>query len=161
MDTRKYGSGFVKPEDVRDGPRQEKIINVYISEKYDCLVLDLESGDQLSLNNTTTRVMNRAGCADFPLPVLHGRASLVVVYRWTIRGAGRGQRLRSALHDRERQLAGPGDRTLARALYRFPRWERKRDDRCSAHFGTATISRQRRNKSTSSACVAVATRRSR
>ena len=60
MDTRKYGSGFVKPEDVRDGPRQEKIINVYISEKYDCLVLDLESGDQLSLNNTTTRVMNRA-----------------------------------------------------------------------------------------------------
>ena len=30
------------------------------------------------------------GCADFPLPVLHGRALLTEVYRWTIRAAGRG-----------------------------------------------------------------------
>src|SRR6516164_4153524 len=36
-------------------------------------------------------IPHRPGCADFPLPVLHGRASLVVVYRWTIRGAGRGR----------------------------------------------------------------------
>src|SRR6516164_4063309 len=41
--------------------------------------------------------LRRRSAADFPLPVLHGRASLVVVYRWTIRGAGRGQRLRSAI----------------------------------------------------------------
>ena len=60
MDTRKYGAGFVKPEDVRDGPRQEKIVNVYISEKFKCPVLDFESGDQFSLNVTNTRVMNRA-----------------------------------------------------------------------------------------------------
>jgi hypothetical protein len=60
MDMRKYGSGFVKPEDVRDGPRQEKIVNVYISEKFKCPVLDFESGDQLSLNMTNTRAMNRA-----------------------------------------------------------------------------------------------------
>ena len=47
------------------------------------------------------KMKNRPGCADFPLPVLHGRASLVVVYRWTIRGAGRGQRLRSAVNRRQ------------------------------------------------------------
>src|SRR5215471_17612362 len=46
-------------------------------------------------------IPHRPGCADFPLPVLHGRASLVVVYRWTIRGAGRGQRLRSAVNRRQ------------------------------------------------------------
>src|SRR6516162_5945795 len=42
-------------------------------------------------------IPHRPGCADFPLPVLHGRASLVVVYRWTIRGAGRGQRFAAIL----------------------------------------------------------------
>jgi hypothetical protein len=60
MDMRKYGAGFVRPEDVRDGPRQEKIVNVFISEKFKCPVLDFESGDQLSLNMTNTRAMNRA-----------------------------------------------------------------------------------------------------
>jgi hypothetical protein len=35
MDMRKYGSGPVHPEDVRDGPRQEKIVDVSINEKFD------------------------------------------------------------------------------------------------------------------------------
>ena len=43
-------------------------------------------------------IPHRPGCADFPLPVLHGRASLAIVYRWTIRAAGRGWRLRSAVN---------------------------------------------------------------
>jgi len=60
MDMRKYGSAFIKPDDVRDGPRQERIVNVYVSEKYNCPVLDFESGDQLSLNVTNTRIMNKA-----------------------------------------------------------------------------------------------------
>ena len=60
MDMRKYGSAFIKPDDVRDGPRQERIVNVYVSEKYNCPVLEFESGDQLSLNVTNTRVMNKA-----------------------------------------------------------------------------------------------------
>jgi len=60
MDMRKYGSAFIKPDDVRDGHRQERIVNVYVSEKYNCPVLDFESGDQLSLNVTNTRVMNKA-----------------------------------------------------------------------------------------------------
>jgi hypothetical protein len=61
MDVSKYmAKGFIKPDDVRSGPRQERIVNVYPSERYDCLVLDLESGDQLSLNPITTRVLGKA-----------------------------------------------------------------------------------------------------
>jgi hypothetical protein len=60
MDISKYmAKGFVKPDDVRV-PRQERIVNVYESDRYDCLVLDLESGDQLSLNPITTRVLGKA-----------------------------------------------------------------------------------------------------
>src|SRR6516165_12522222 len=61
MDVSKYmAKGFIKPDDVRSGPRQERIVNVYPSERYDCLVLDLESGNQLSLNPITTRVLGKA-----------------------------------------------------------------------------------------------------
>jgi hypothetical protein len=60
MDTRKYGSIFIKPDDVHEGPRQERIIHVYESEKYHCLVLELESGDQFSLNNSNTRILSKA-----------------------------------------------------------------------------------------------------
>jgi hypothetical protein len=60
MDTKKYGSGFIKPDDVRDGPRQERIIAVVENKKFDCLQLELESGDTFSLNMTTTRVLQKA-----------------------------------------------------------------------------------------------------
>ena len=60
MDMRKYGRGFMTVDDVREGPRQEKIVDVSISEKFDCPVLEFENGDQLSLNMTNTRAMNRA-----------------------------------------------------------------------------------------------------
>jgi hypothetical protein len=60
MDTRKYGSGFIKPDDVRDGPREEKIIHVFESEKYSRLVLELESGDQFTLNQTNVRVLQKS-----------------------------------------------------------------------------------------------------
>ena len=33
MDMRKYSSGFVKPDDVRGGPREERIVHIYESEK--------------------------------------------------------------------------------------------------------------------------------
>jgi hypothetical protein len=60
MDTRKYGSVFLKPDDVRDGPRQERIIAVLESQKYSCLQLELESGDQFSLNTGNTRALQKA-----------------------------------------------------------------------------------------------------
>jgi hypothetical protein len=60
MDMRKYGCGPVKPEDVRDGALQEKVIDVSISEKFDAPVLHFESGDSFMLFQTNARVMNRA-----------------------------------------------------------------------------------------------------
>jgi hypothetical protein len=60
MDTRKYASTFIKPDDVRDGPRQERIVNVYESEKYGCPVLELDSGDQFSVNATNCKTLNKA-----------------------------------------------------------------------------------------------------
>jgi hypothetical protein len=59
MDMTKYGSAFVRPEDVQEGPRQERIVNVYMHEKYDCPVLEFEFGDKFTLNQTNTRIMNR------------------------------------------------------------------------------------------------------
>jgi hypothetical protein len=50
----------VSVEDVREGPRREKIVAVSINEKFDCPQLEFESGDVFSLNVTNTRIMNRA-----------------------------------------------------------------------------------------------------
>jgi len=60
MDMRRYGAGPVRPEDVRDGPRQEKIVDVSISEKFDCPVLHFESGDSLLLFQANARAMIKA-----------------------------------------------------------------------------------------------------
>ena len=48
--------------------------------------------------DVATPTPHSAGRADFPLPVLHGKASLTAVYRWMIRGAGRGCRVRRSLN---------------------------------------------------------------
>jgi hypothetical protein len=60
MDTRKFGSGFIRPDDVRDGPRSEKISYVFEHDKFGCLVLEFESGDQFSLNQTNVRALHKA-----------------------------------------------------------------------------------------------------
>jgi hypothetical protein len=60
MDMRKYASGPIMPDDLRDGPRQERIINVYISEKHDVPVLVFESGDELFAWPNIARVLARA-----------------------------------------------------------------------------------------------------
>jgi hypothetical protein len=64
MDMRKYGSGPVKPDDVRNGPRQEKVADVSINERYDCPVLHFESGDSLMLSPPNSRTMCRAYTKD-------------------------------------------------------------------------------------------------
>jgi hypothetical protein len=46
VDVRKYTSGLITPDEVRDGPIETKIVGVYISEKHDVPVLELETGDQ-------------------------------------------------------------------------------------------------------------------
>jgi len=62
VDVRKYTTGFIRPEDLHDGSRQERIIHVYISDKHDCPVLEFESGDQLILwsGSNGGRAMARA-----------------------------------------------------------------------------------------------------
>jgi hypothetical protein len=60
VDVRKYTTGFIRPEDLHDGSRQERIINVYISEKHDVPVLEFESGDQLLAWASIGRVLARA-----------------------------------------------------------------------------------------------------
>jgi hypothetical protein len=60
LDMRKFATGFLRPDDVRDGARVEKIVNVYEHEKYNRPVLDLESGAQFTLNESNTRILNKA-----------------------------------------------------------------------------------------------------
>jgi hypothetical protein len=60
MDMRSYGAGPIKPDDVRDQPRVEKIINIYESEKYGVPVLELECGDTFLLNATNTKILSKA-----------------------------------------------------------------------------------------------------
>ena len=60
MDMRKYSAGVIKPEDLHDGPRQEKIVNVFEHEKHGCAVLQFESGDQLYCWNNYARILSKA-----------------------------------------------------------------------------------------------------
>ena len=60
MDMKKYASGPVMPDDLRNGPRKEVIINVYISDKHDVPVLVFESGDELFAWPNIARVLARA-----------------------------------------------------------------------------------------------------
>jgi hypothetical protein len=58
-DMRRYSAGFIKPDDVRDGPRQEKIVNVYVSEKFNRPVLVFESGDEFTINQSNARALSK------------------------------------------------------------------------------------------------------
>ena len=46
VDMRKYTSGLITPDEVRDGPIEARIVSVYISEKHNVPVLELDTGDQ-------------------------------------------------------------------------------------------------------------------
>jgi hypothetical protein len=60
VDMRKYTSGLILPDDVRNGARQERIINVYISDKFDIPVLTFESGDEFLAWPSNGRVLAKA-----------------------------------------------------------------------------------------------------
>jgi len=57
---RRYCSGPVRPDDVRNAPRREKIVDVSINDRYECPVLHFESGDSLMLSPPNSRAMGRA-----------------------------------------------------------------------------------------------------
>jgi len=60
VDMRKYTTGLIMPEDLRNGPRQERIANVYESKKFDYPVIEFESGDELVCWPQIGRVLARA-----------------------------------------------------------------------------------------------------
>jgi hypothetical protein len=60
MDMRKYSGGIIKPEDLYDGPRRERIVAISENEKHGCAVLHFESGDQFYCWNNYTRILNKA-----------------------------------------------------------------------------------------------------
>lgn len=60
VDMTRYGAGPVRVEDVRDGPRQEKILSASINERFDCPELTFVSGGSFLLNNRNTGTLNRA-----------------------------------------------------------------------------------------------------
>jgi hypothetical protein len=60
MDARKYASKYVKPDNVRDGPIQTRIINVFEDERYGRLMLELETGSQFALNDGNTNTLIKA-----------------------------------------------------------------------------------------------------
>jgi hypothetical protein len=60
VDARKYASKYVKPDNVRDGPIQTRILNVFEDERYSRLMLELETGSQFALNDGNTNSLIKA-----------------------------------------------------------------------------------------------------
>jgi hypothetical protein len=60
LDMRKFSAGVIMPEHLHDGPRTEKIINIFEHDKHGCAVLEFESGDQLYLWGNLARVLYKA-----------------------------------------------------------------------------------------------------
>jgi hypothetical protein len=60
MDMRQYASTYVKPDNVRDGAIQTRIVNVFEGERYGRPVLELETGSQFTLNESNTAALVKA-----------------------------------------------------------------------------------------------------
>jgi hypothetical protein len=60
MDARKYASKYVKPDNVRDGSIQTRVVNVFEDERYGRLMLELETGSQFALNDGNTNALIKA-----------------------------------------------------------------------------------------------------
>jgi hypothetical protein len=60
MDARKFASKYVKPDNVRDGPIQTRIISVLEDDRYSRLLLELETGSQFALNDGNTNTLIKA-----------------------------------------------------------------------------------------------------
>jgi hypothetical protein len=60
MDMRQYASKYIKPDQVRAGPIQTRIVNVFEDERYGRPVLELEIGSQITLNNSNNSTLIKA-----------------------------------------------------------------------------------------------------
>jgi hypothetical protein len=60
MDMRQYTAKYIKPDQVRDGPIQTRIVNVFESERYGRPMLELENGSQFTLNEGNNNTLIQA-----------------------------------------------------------------------------------------------------
>ena len=60
MDARKYASKNIRPDNVRDGPIQARIVNAFEGERYGRLCLELETGSEFTLNDGNTNILIKA-----------------------------------------------------------------------------------------------------
>jgi hypothetical protein len=60
MDMRNYASKKIKPDHVRDGPMQTRIINVLEDDRYNRPKLELENGCEFTLNDGNMRELMKA-----------------------------------------------------------------------------------------------------
>jgi hypothetical protein len=60
MDMRNYASKYIKPDQVRDGPIQTRVVNVFEDERYGRPVLELENGSQFTLYDGNFNILIKA-----------------------------------------------------------------------------------------------------
>jgi hypothetical protein len=60
MDMRQFASTYIKPDNVRNGPIQTRVVNVFESGQYGRPVLELETGSQFTLNEGNTNTLIQA-----------------------------------------------------------------------------------------------------
>ena len=60
MDMRQYASKYIKPDNVRDGPIQTRVVNVFEEERYGRPALELENGSQFTLNEGNNNTLIKA-----------------------------------------------------------------------------------------------------
>jgi hypothetical protein len=60
MDMRDYASKYIKPDHVREGPIQTRIVHVFESAQLGRPVLELETGSQFTLNDSNTNALIKA-----------------------------------------------------------------------------------------------------
>lgn len=60
MDMRAYASKFIRPDSVRDGPIQTRIIRVFENERYSRPTLELENGSEFTLNGGNLDILINA-----------------------------------------------------------------------------------------------------
>jgi hypothetical protein len=60
VDARKYASKYIKPDQVRDGPIQTRIVHVFEDDRYGRPVLELEIGSQFTLNEGNNNILMKA-----------------------------------------------------------------------------------------------------
>lgn len=60
MDMRQYASKYIKPDHVRDGAIQTRVVKVFEDERYGRPTLELENGSQFTLNEGNNNALLKA-----------------------------------------------------------------------------------------------------